>query len=227
MFAAQSFETGADTGGYVISEVQIWLSDIAGKTTLVRIRKNDGGEPGDLVATLTSPGTLTSDSLNTFAAPPDKTLDADTTYWFTLSEGSTSFSNNVSFQTISDDAETGESGWSIGDEFLWRISASGSWSESGASLLIAIKGTINEDTATNTPATGKPAISGTAQVGQTLTASTIGIMDADGLPTGFTYQWVRLDGSTETDIAGETSSTYMPSSSASGPSTHFWPSTRP
>ncbi len=60
----------------------------------------------------------------------------------------------------------------------------------------------------NTPATGAPTITGTAQVGQTLTAVTTGIMDANGLtsPT-YTYQWIRVDG-TEADIAGENSSTY-------------------
>ena len=59
------------------------------------------------------------------------------------------------------------------------------------------------------PATGAPTITGTAQVGQTLTAVTTGIMDADGLtsPT-YTYQWIRVDG-TEADIASENSSTYI------------------
>ena len=37
-------------------------------------------------------------------------------------------------------------------------------------------------TAVNDAATGEPTISGTAQVGQTLTADTSGIMDADGVP---------------------------------------------
>ena len=45
-------------------------------------------------------------------------------------------------------------------------------------------------------------------MGETLTASTTGIADANGLtsPT-YTYQWIRVDG-TEADIAGENSSTY-------------------
>ena len=61
----------------------------------------------------------------------------------------------------------------------------------------------------NTAATGAPTITGTAQVGQTLTASTTGIADADGLtsPT-YTYQWIRVDGTDEADIASENSSTY-------------------
>ena len=68
--------------------------------------------------------------------------------------------------------------------------------------------TVNDnDTA---PATGAPTITGTAQVGQTLTAITTGIMDADGLtsPT-YTYQWIRVDGTDEADIASANSSTYI------------------
>ena len=62
---------------------------------------------------------------------------------------------------------------------------------------------------TNTAAMGAPTITGTAQVGQTLTAATTGITDADGLtsPT-YTYQWIRVDGTDEEDISGENSSTY-------------------
>ena len=57
----------------------------------------------------------------------------------------------------------------------------------------------------NTEPAGRPTISGTAQVGQTLTADTSGIADADGLTNvSFSYQWIRNDGNTDTDIAGET-----------------------
>ena len=61
----------------------------------------------------------------------------------------------------------------------------------------------------NTPATGSPTISGTVQEGETLTADTSGISDADGLDNVvFSYQWVRSDGTTDTDITGATGSTY-------------------
>ena len=57
----------------------------------------------------------------------------------------------------------------------------------------------------NSPATGAPTIAGTAQVGQTLTADTSGIADADGLANAtFSYQWLADD----TDIAGATGLTY-------------------
>ena len=57
----------------------------------------------------------------------------------------------------------------------------------------------------NTPATGLPAISGTAQVGETLTAGTTGITDGDGLGNAaFAYQWLADDA----EINGATGSTY-------------------
>ena len=80
--------------------------------------------------------------------------------------------------------------------------------ESAASYVM----TVNV-TAMNDPATGAPTISGTAQVGQTLTAATTGIADVDGLPSSFTYQWIRVDAdgtSNPTDITGATLATYTP-----------------
>ena len=66
-----------------------------------------------------------------------------------------------------------------------------------------------EESSPNTPATGAPTISGTAHVGETLTADVSGIDDADGRDTAvFSYQWVREDIGTDTDIQGETASTY-------------------
>ena len=77
----------------------------------------------------------------------------------------------------------------------------------------------------NNPATGGTVtISGTRAVGKTLRAnvSVSGMMDTDGLPDKdgdgivgeaddftFTYQWIRVDGATGTDIAGATGSSYL------------------
>ena len=69
--------------------------------------------------------------------------------------------------------------------------------------------TATVSAAANTLATGAPTITGTAQVGQPLTASTTGIADANGLTTpNYTYQWIRVDGTDEADIASANSSTY-------------------
>ena len=61
----------------------------------------------------------------------------------------------------------------------------------------------------NSAAAGAPTISGTAQVGQMLTASTSGVSDTDGLANAtFTYQWISNDGSADSDISGATDATY-------------------
>ena len=60
-----------------------------------------------------------------------------------------------------------------------------------------------------TAATGEPTISGTARVGQTLTADTSGIADADGITSvSYSYQWIRVLDTVETEISGAESSTY-------------------
>ena len=85
------------------------------------------------------------------------------------------------------------------------------WASSGVSLTAGTAITVKLTAAapTNTPATGAPTITGTAQVGQTLTASTTGIADADGLTSvSYAYQWIRVNG-TEADIAAANSSTYI------------------
>ena len=81
-----------------------------------------------------------------------------------------------------------------------------------AEVTLTVVGPVEEEEQTppqNNPATGAPAINGTAQVGQTLTAITTGITDADGLNNvSYSYQWIRTDGTNDTDISGATDSTY-------------------
>ena len=81
-------------------------------------------------------------------------------------------------------------GWSEWSEYAWQMT------------------THNMDWE-GIPATGAPTIGGTAQVGETLTAETSGIADADGLTNvSYRYQWVRNDGSSDTDIENATRRTY-------------------
>ena len=65
----------------------------------------------------------------------------------------------------------------------------------------------------NSPATGTPTISGTAQVGETLTAATTAVADADGMTNAaFSYQWLS-DGA---EISGATGASYTLTSSVQG-----------
>ena len=76
--------------------------------------------------------------------------------------------------------------------------------EASRPVEIRMQATSQQQTA-NSPATGAPTITGTAQVGETLTADTSGVADADGLSNAsFSYQW-QAGGA---DISGATGSTY-------------------
>ena len=80
--------------------------------------------------------------------------------------------------------------------------------DAGNSETLTSAATATVGAAGNTAATGAPTITGTAEVGETLTAVTTGIADADGLTSvSYAYQWIRVNG-TEADIAGENSTTY-------------------
>ena len=86
--------------------------------------------------------------------------------------------------------------------------------ESAASYTVTL-----DVSAANDPATGLPTISGTARVGQLLTAGVSAIADdADGLPevSTFTWQWLRASGGTDTAISGATSQTYTVAAADAG-----------
>ena len=88
---------------------------------------------------------------------------------------------------------------------MYRIKAINAYDESEISSWVRAY-TPAAPATENTPATGAPSISGTAQVGETLTADTSGISDSDGLDNAtFSYQWLADDA----DIAGATNSTYI------------------
>ena len=88
--------------------------------------------------------------------------------------------------------------------YEWPVPAGMAWID-GQEVTVSV-------TLANFAATGKPAISGTAQVGETLTAAIGNIADTDGLPATFpddyTFQWLRRDGGTDSPITGATASTY-------------------
>ena len=76
-------------------------------------------------------------------------------------------------------------------------------------ILDRTSATVTIQNKPNRQPTGRPTLSGTDQVGHTLTASTSGIDDQDGLTSpGYTYQWQQQDGGVYTDITGATAMVY-------------------
>ena len=66
-----------------------------------------------------------------------------------------------------------------------------------------------DDPDINMAPTGRPAISGSARVGETLEASADAVEDEDGLTNAtFAWQWITNDGARDTPIPGATGSSY-------------------
>ena len=93
--------------------------------------------------------------------------------------------------------------YSYGNIYRWEGTGL-SWRD-GDTVEVRLLRAFEDETSVNSAATGAPIISGTVQVGETLTADTSGIEDADGLDNAaFTYQWLADNAA----IAGATGSTY-------------------
>ena len=91
--------------------------------------------------------------------------------------------------------------------YTYRIKAINEHGTSERSRWYHIDTPAAPEPAANSPATGVPAITGTAQVGETLTVDTSGIADEDGLEDAtFGYQWLA----DSTAISGATASAYTP-----------------
>ena len=135
-------------------------------------------------------------------------LDAET---FTIAAGSTK--SDPIFITPSGDGEVTVNVDSA--EFVGRVvDRDYARTSLGDSLVLNI--VTSESNNSNSPATGAPTVSGTAQVGETLTVDTSGISDEDGLDNvSYSYQWLAAPDD-DTEIDGATSSTYALQSSDSG-----------
>ena len=227
---AQAFTTGSNPAKYVLSSVQLTLVDVDDSDIKVRIFTTDSdGKPDSELYTLTNPGSLSSNSGNTFTAPENSSLDADTTYAVVVTDedGTGSLSGIDMRRTTETGEDTTQEGWSIADKSFTRGTSTASWAESTAEMLqIRIRGVIN-----NNPATGRPSITygGPPLLpGQNISVSQGTISDQDGMftaawshedsPGAPTYQWVRVDsdGSNATDIPGETSRFYIPTDADEG-----------
>ena len=212
----QGFTTGTNAGGYTLETIQLFFRD--GITSgdigdlAVTLRSESSGNPGTTLHTLTNPASIAGESNGnnitaadaaTFTAPSGTALAANTTYFVVLEYDQ---ETRVWGTPSGDEESGGAAGWSIADDGV-DTNSGGNWETGSRSYYIRVNGA---ERAANSPATGAPTISGTAQVGETLTAATTAISDTDGLTSvSYSYQWIRVDGG-DTDISGATSSTYTP-----------------
>ena len=229
---AQAFTTGTETDGYALGSVGIHVSQFSDGSTVgdhLRVTINgvaSGGEPGEAHCTLTNPTSFSTPGVIAFEAPAGAgscpQLATETTYFVVIEwvnpSGTDAFALIPQTYPTEETAATeedpgGAEGWSIADQsyYLTVSSDARTWTayDETASFKIEVKEGAVTAAKANSPATGVPTISGTPQVGQTLTAGTSGIADEDGLENvSYSYQWIRSDNGADTDIAGETDSTY-------------------
>ena len=158
---AQAFSAADNTDGTpaefnfhgvtVLLELGVSLgSQLADSDILITVHGDNGGQPGDLIYTLTSPATYTvrSDSGPvTFSAPPGSTLSSGITYWvkFEIADASTFFTGTESiyfeFATNNKQVQgpTTNNRWTIHGDSLWSPETL-SWTPEAQSIKISVLG---------------------------------------------------------------------------------------
>ena len=211
---AQAFTTGTSKAGYALASVGIEFGEVSDTSSDLEVTLNaDGGGVvlGDALCTLIAPASLSERSVNTFAAPASGTtcpsLVKETTYFVVVERVRVTGSGAIAVSgTASGSEDTGAAeGWSIADgsaTYSPQAAAQG-WASDAFSYKIEARGSL-----INNPAAGEATVTGTPQVKGTLAAAVSDVSDHDGLTrAAYSYQWMRVDGATETNI-GTGSPTY-------------------
>ena len=187
------------------AQTTIWTATLTPRTTF-------SGTPVPLGCDNSSTGNRKCSNSNTLS---DDFTDDGTTYavtkfftkngvlTFKLDTGATAATQGLTLVIDGEEFVLKEADQINGAKTQWKWNSTTLGWTAGTDVAVSL-------VVTDAPATGQPTISGGGQVGKTLTAATDDIEDLDGLPTTptFTYQWVRVDGSTDTDIPGAASETY-------------------
>ncbi len=223
--ALQGFRTGSHNDGYTLASVAYEFESIVDTSTAgaelefsIHPRNTSGpktGSPGDPVCILEDPAVFSASGLQFFTVPTScPKLTKNTTYFIQIKRvsGSSSITMTRTASLSQDDGAA--AGWKI---INWGLKATSRPAGTGTRFQLAIRGTAGPPDPPapppppdNNPPTGVPTISGNPRVGEDLTAHTDGIEDDDGLNApNFTYQWVRVDGNSETNIASATDATYI------------------
>ncbi len=210
--------TGSNTGGWVVTSVIVDSEDTEGDDFDVDICLADDttGFPTSDCTDLQSRSDFTAGQLVFRAYFTGILLNANDNYTVVISQRGT---GNVTLDSTTSGGEDSGSvaGWSIKDKFDWNNA--GTWQQkSGANEALRIRIDGYERPGNRQP-TGLPRVLPTGEDQGILYADTSRIADADGFvnignvdSTGihheFDYQWIRVDGNTETNIADATSARY-------------------
>ena len=210
--------TGSNTGGWVLTSVIVDSEDPEDDDFNVKVCLADDttGFPTSDCTNLKPPGDFTAGQLEFKAFFTGMLLNANDNYTVVISQDGT---GNVTLDSTTSGGEDSGSvaDWSIKGKFDWNNG--GTWQQkAGANEALRIKINGYERPGNRQP-TGLPRVLPTGEDQGILYADTSRIADADGFvnigaveSTGihheFDYQWIRVDGTTETNIADATSARY-------------------
>ena len=203
---------GATNSSYILTEAD------EGKAIKVSVSfTDDAGNRETLTSAATDAVTAAAQSNSPAMGPPvitgtaqvGETLTVDTS-GIADEDGLTN--GTFSYQWLADDAEiagaTGSTYTLVDDDEGKAIAVEVTFTDdlgNEETLTSAATDAVAAQPTPNSPATGAPTISGIAQVGETLTANTSGVADADGLSNvQYEYQWLA----DEADISGATNAAY-------------------
>ena len=159
-FSANNNENGTpakfDFHGITVLLESLAPDQLADSDILITVHGDNGGQPGDLVHTLTSPETYTvlrDSGPVTFSAPPGSILSSGITYWvkFEIADDSTFFtgSEGIHFEFATDDNEvqgpTTNNRWTIGHDSLWSPETL-AWTTEVRSIKMSVLGAPHYDT---------------------------------------------------------------------------------
>ena len=131
IWGGSSFTTGSGSYGYTLNSVTLRFAQITSATPpnnlFVRLYNDNSGNPGSEITsfTFTNSGSITTTTANNiFTLSTPQILSANTTFWLVVGSGSGQYvwalTNSVN--------ETGEPGWSIGNNSaFFSPNGGGSW----------------------------------------------------------------------------------------------------
>ena len=145
---AQSFDTGSNPSGYILTSVDVAFrrstEDFSSKLT-VTVHKGANGAPGTVVGTLTNPAYVNRQAGTYRFTHPGVALEADTRYWVVLDgTGLTEGNSQVRFtQSNSEDAGAAPD-WRIGNDARIRAQGGGNWIVlvGGSTLSMGVNGRL-------------------------------------------------------------------------------------
>ena len=196
---AQGFMTGASTGGYTLTSIEVAFGSGQNATQLGNLTagvwSDDGsGNPSAELFTLTKPASIVAatnsggpitlsvtGNYTVFTAPANPTLDPSTSYHMVLEGG------YGRLWSTAIDGETGATGWSIADVGHQKQTTPtpGNWAAvsdhnaASNAMLIRVNGAVSTN---NPPTAAANTVTTGVGAAYTFTAADFGYVDADGNP---------------------------------------------